>query len=268
MQRVRAAAERLVCQQRLGQIGLALHLFHHNHGRLPPVGVPDSPTRKSAAVHLTWMAALLPETENSGLWMQANEALQTAMPWVNPPHRALATVVQVYVCPSDGRLGTPLTDADGITAAYTSYAAVTGGRRADGVFAGGNQGGLRWADVRDGLTNTLMVGERPPPDTLQAGKWYPRSWFGHGRYGTLLGPAALTVLPSAFPGDPCAITFRFGVGRTDNPCDRFQFWSLHGLGVNFVFADGSTRYLAASTPQEILLALATRDGRELVPPPD
>lgn len=107
-----------------------------------------------------------------------------------------------------------------------------------------------------------MVGERPPPDSLEAGPWYPR--FERSILGRFHGPTqGLLVEQQAFIGDTCRDLFRFGPGRTDNPCDRYHFWSLHTGGANFAFADGSVRYLPYST-QPIMIPLATRNGGETV----
>ena len=45
-------------------------------------------------------------------------------------------------------------------------------------------------------------------------------------------------------------------------CTMFQYWSLHGGGADFAFADGSVHFLSYSAV-EILPALATRSGGEL-----
>ncbi len=49
----------------------------------------------------------------------------------------------------------------------------------------------------------------------------------------------------------------------DDPCGMFHFWSPHPGGANFVFADGSVRFLSyAADP--IMPALASRAGGEVV----
>ena len=50
-----------------------------------------------------------------------------------------------------------------------------------------------------------------------------------------------------------------------NQCDQFHFWSLHTGGCNFVFADGSVKFLAYGTANNVMRALSTRAGGEVVP---
>ena len=51
--------------------------------------------------------------------------------------------------------------------------------------------------------------------------------------------------------------------RLNNLCDAFHFWSLHSGGANFLFADGSVRFMPDAA-NEITPALATRAGGEAV----
>ncbi|HLW66382.1 MAG TPA: H-X9-DG-CTERM domain-containing protein [Gemmataceae bacterium] len=64
-------------------------------------------------------------------------------------------------------------------------------------------------------------------------------------------------------GGGCRGPFHYGPGRIDNPCDSFHFWSLHPMGANFLFCDGSVHFIAYSAA-EIMPALATRAGGEVV----
>jgi prepilin-type processing-associated H-X9-DG protein len=43
-----------------------------------------------------------------------------------------------------------------------------------------------------------------------------------------------------------------------------HFWSLHSGGANFLFADGSVRFLSYAA-EPILIALGTKSGHEVVP---
>jgi prepilin-type processing-associated H-X9-DG protein/prepilin-type N-terminal cleavage/methylation domain-containing protein len=266
VQNVRGAATRVECQNNLKQVALALHNYHDSHGRLP-AGPPSSTVNLFKFPIITWMAFILPQMDQDNLWRQTEAALKgkPLNSFANPPHVGLATVIKAYTCPSDGRLSAPITDRDEITAAYTSYIGVSGGRRRDGVI--GQHPGTRFADITDGLSSTIAVAERPPPDTLQAGKWY--TW-GHpdGVWGKLYGPDEFMPAEGGIHfGDPCVGPIRFGPGRPDNPCDRYHYWSLHSRGANFAFADGSVHFLRYSA-RDILPALATRAGGEVASLPE
>jgi prepilin-type processing-associated H-X9-DG protein len=47
----------------------------------------------------------------------------------------------------------------------------------------------------------------------------------------------------------------------------FHFWSLHSGGANFLVSDGSVHFFTYDAAP-IMLALATRNGREVVSLPD
>jgi prepilin-type processing-associated H-X9-DG protein/prepilin-type N-terminal cleavage/methylation domain-containing protein len=264
VQQARGAAARAQCQNQLKQIGLALHGFHDDHGHLPPSARKRSKIELNPESNLSWMASILPGLEQGAVHQSAISAFRAdPNPLHNPPHTGLATVVPLYICPADGRLRNPLTDSDGITAAYTSYLGIYG------VISPDHTRGLRGAmgssfrSITDGLSQTTMVAERPPPDSLQAGWWYSQA-YGDGR--GFRGPNGIIILGGVVLHDrePCAnIKGTFGPGRPSNPCDRFHLWSLHTGGANFLFADGSVRFLSYSA-EPIVLALASRDGGEVV----
>lgn len=119
-------------------------------------------------------------------------------------------------------------------------------------------------DITDGTSQSLYIGERPPPGIAFSGNWYtldspdPELAYSLG----LVFASGISVRSEHAQG-PCRGPFRFGPGRTANPCDSNHFWSLHSGGANFAFADGSVRFLPYSA-DSILPALATRAGGEVV----
>jgi prepilin-type processing-associated H-X9-DG protein len=267
MQQARGSAARISCLNNLKQIGLALHNFHDIHGQLPPL-----PTRRSddsdPNIVLSWMAMILPQMDEASLFHTSTQACKVdPNPLHDPPHIGLSTVVKSYLCPADGRFSSAATDEFGVTAAFTSYIGITGTlppgskKGLDGIL--GDSRGKRLTDITDGTSQTIMVGERPPPDSLQAGWWYPGRWsYAQG----LRGPNNGMILGGGkvHPQDPCVVLKgTFGPGRTDNPCDRFHLWSLHIGGANFLFADGSARFLPYST-EPLMMALGSRNGGEVV----
>ena len=71
----------------------------------------------------------------------------------------------------------------------------------------------------------------------------------------------------AFPIEPdtgarCALPAQYGPGNVEKGCDFNHFWSNHTDGANFVFCDGSVRFMPYKA-REIMNALATRDGGEV-----
>jgi prepilin-type N-terminal cleavage/methylation domain-containing protein/prepilin-type processing-associated H-X9-DG protein len=257
VQQARASAQRAACQNNLRQIALALHSFHDvNHGLPPPSGT-------DRLAELSWWGFILPYIEQDALWSATVQAFNIDRRAIHdPPHIGYRTVVKLYVCPADGRLLTPLTDEFGVTAAYTSYIGIGGVTTGNGVF--GSDPGVRFAEVTDGLSLTAMVGERPPPTSLLAGRWYTGS--SDARWGMDRGPdGIILVFFPAFGTDRLCIgpTYSFRYGRLDNPCDRYHLWSLHPEGANFAFADGAVHFLAYSAAP-LLPALTTRAGGEVV----
>jgi prepilin-type processing-associated H-X9-DG protein/prepilin-type N-terminal cleavage/methylation domain-containing protein len=265
VQRTRSAADRISCQSRLRQIALALHSYHDTSGTFPP-GQDSSPFGEldGSARGVSWLAKILPFIDQEPLWQQTERALrEDRVPWDNPPHVGLATVIPLYTCPSDGRAAFPQNGPDGTLAAYTSYKGVRGERSGmeNGVLPLGR--GIRIAAITDGTSQTLMVGERPPSARMDSGWWYASHWSVYSHDFILwaeTGKESDECMPP--PGG----YFVFGPGRPNNQCDMYHFWSLHSGGANFSFADGSVHFISYSISRN-LRALASRDGGEVVDVP-
>ncbi len=265
VQRVRDAANRMRCANHLHQIGLALHNYHGVHNYFPPGvsyrgGTDPDP-------YMSWNTRLLPFVEQDNLWRQALQAFAEDKVFTdNPPHVGLATVMDIYTCPTDPRTLEARLARGLYKVAFTAYLGVSGSNhfRKDGIFYLDSQ--ISLADVTDGSSNTLMVGERPPSADLWLGWWY--AGFGQTQDGS--GDMVMSVrefnLGLDGPGCPLG-PYTFGPGRVQNQCDAFHFWSLHiGGGANFLFADASVHFLLYSAAP-IMPALATRSSGESVEVP-
>ncbi len=264
VQKVREAANRMSCSNNLKQIGLALHTFHDTHNHFPP------PRYKDFGRPFTspgWPAQVLPFIEQEGLERLALSAdvREIVAAWEKP--------VALFKCPSDGRPNRtapatlfPLGVKVKTETAFTWYPGVAGsvGRLVGatlppdvpaasvGLFQP-NARGVRVADVTDGTSNTFAVGERPPTLTPEGWGLWPIS-----DYDTIL---ATQNYLNVYAGCPEPGIFRRGNVADD--CDSNHFWSLHPGGANWLFADGSVRFLGYAA-QPLTIPLATRAGGEVV----
>jgi len=263
VQRVRDAAMRMSCANNLKQLGLACCQYHDTYRRLPP-GQRSPPL--AGQFYSGWELGILPFVEQEALARVAAQAYAVEpSPFVNPPHTPLTTVVLTYICPSDGRLTLPqFSVLDHLSAAFTSYLGNSGitAQSQTGVLYGNSQ--IRFADIRDGLSNTLLLGERPPSANFRFGWWY--AGMGDDGMGTCeMHMGVAEIVPIGMFGDSCTSggPFAFGPGSLRDPCSTYHYWSLHSGGANFAFCDGSVHFLSYSA-SSILSALATRAGGESV----
>lgn len=245
------------------QLGLALHGYHDLHRVLPP-GVRRG---SDPFPFLGWTARLLPFLEQQAAWEQARTDYARQQNFWGPPapHHGLALALPVYVCPADGRPQGRV-EPEGFDAAFTHYLGVTGRdlHRCDGVLYLGSRVSFR--AVTDGTSHTLLVGERPPSPDHRLGWSYAgigQNWDGSA--DMLLGVEDLRITfryPTCREGP-----YQFGPGSSDDVCDNFHFWSRHIGGAQFLFVDGSVRFLSYSA-HPVLPALATRAGGEAVTWPE
>lgn len=265
VQRVRDAAARSECANNLRQIGLAAHSHHDLQRSFPPGQHFDS--GKSTLRYLSWIGPLLPHVEHENLWQRTLSAFKaTPVVWLDPPHVGYSTPLRIFACPSDGRVGNshPVLGNPLFKAAFTSYVGVMGRDHMtrDGVLYRDSY--TRIADIPDGTSQTLFAGERPPSSDLKWGQWYfdLGQDFG-GSVGNIMGVREKNVTPVT--AGSCAPGFYdFSPGRMSDPCDAFHFWSPHSHGANFVFADGSVRFLSYSiAPMMPALAAATAANQRI-----
>lgn len=267
IQRVRALMDRVACGHKMRALGVALHGHHVERRAFPPGctylgGAHPEP-------HLSWLARLLPYLGEQALWQETTRAFEKDKFFLNvPPHTAFSRQPAQFACPADPRLRgpQPIPSFSGGTMlmGFTSYLGVSGLDQTtrDGILHLDSK--VRFADVGDGLSQTLVVGERPPSARLNAGWWY--AGWGKNKTGAgemILGVRELNTYPAEYPyGQGFGSgPFEFGPGKLTNQGDLFHFWSIHPGGANFLFADNSVRFLRWSA-RSVLPALATFRGGE------
>ncbi len=258
IQRVRESANVLLCRANLRQIGIALSQYHSDHKMLPP-GCSNSGIDEMYPT-ASWCLRLMPYLEQGSRWTDAQAAFQAAKFFETiPPHNGAIEVVSNLNCPSEPYVQR----REEPRLAFTHYLGVCGVnyRKNDGVLYLNSK--IRFADITDGVSNTVVVGERPPSDDGAWGFWY--AGWGQNKDGS--GDMVLGVRELNSYGDwhswPYPLgPFTFQPGAND-PSNFFHFWSQHVGGAHFLFADGSVKFLRYDIG-DVLFALATRAGQDKV----
>lgn len=262
IQKVRAAADRLVCANQLRQLGTALHMYHGDYGALPSGVSPNRPN--TPYPYLGWQARILPHVEQDTAWNQIQQAYRAnRSPFVSPPHTYFSKPLKLFPCPSDERLVDAQLTRRGLVVGLTSYVGVLGSswNQPDGCLYVDSR--VRLTDIRDGTTQTIMVGERPPSPDFWFGWWYASvGVVGTGSPDLLLGGKENNAFGSYVGGCPTG-PYVFAQGKLDNMCDVFHFWSLHPGGAHFLMADASVHFLNYSAAP-LIPELCTRNGGEMV----
>jgi len=202
---------------------------------------------------------LLPYLGQPALWDRAQNAYRQERSFqVRPPHCG-DFVVSGFLCPS-GVKRYYGSEGRKVKAASTYYLGVEGTDQAsrDGTLFLDSR--IKAIEISDGLSHTLLIGERPPSADGVLGWWY--AGWGQDQDGSaemVLGAREQSVHSSLINCPDGANRYR--QGRSDEQCDALHFWSVHFSGAHFLFADGSVHFLSY-TADKILPALATRAGQE------
>jgi len=281
VQKVRDAAARLQCTNNLKQIGLAMMNYESTY-RTFPAGYLDNMTTNPVNATATtnpdpilgwgWGALILPYLEQESLYKSINI---NSIAMNNTSAAGIAfrkTVIKGFLCPSDdtGSNTFTISGAGGnFELAKSSYAGINGqAELADfdsalglGMFLRGR--GVSIAEVTDGLSNTLFVGERSSKSAKQAVGSLPGvcTWVGALPGGDLDGETpALYIL--GWTGDPSSPA-KPNTPEPDGSFHAESFTSKHSGGVNFLFGDGSVKFITDSINEQTWVKLGTRQGGEV-----
>ncbi|HVT27195.1 MAG TPA: DUF1559 domain-containing protein, partial [Lacipirellulaceae bacterium] len=240
----REASRRLQCTNNLKQIGLALLNYESNHKLFPPGYVSDFDSDgNDTGPGWGWAAIILPQMEESAI----HHVIHFDLPIENPINGVRVASIPNYLCPSEDfrqvwqaktPSGSPICEV-----AESNYVAVFGttepGVDGDGLFFRNSKIAIK--DVTDGLSKTLAVGER----SHQLGR---ATWVGSLTNAVLFPEGDNTqaqTVPEVGAG-MCLGHAGEGVGPGGSGGDVNQFYSLHGSGANFDFADGHVSFLLST----------------------
>ncbi len=277
VQKVRDAAARLQCTNNLKQIGLAMMNYESTY-RMFPAGYldnlsinpmnPAATSNPDPVIGWGWGTLILPYLEQEPLFKSINV---NSIAMNNNSAGAVAfrkTVIKGFLCPSDDT-GLNTFTINGFELAKGSYAGVNGqGELADfdsafglGMLLRGR--GVSISEVTDGLSNTLFVGERSSKSAKQAVGMLPGicTWVGALPGGDLDGesPALYILGHTGDITDP----HKPNTPQPDGFYHAEDFTSKHSGGVNFLFGDGSVRFITDSINGQTWAKLGTRAGGEV-----
>ena len=287
VQSARETARRTACSNNIRQLGLALHHSHDHASRFPAGWIAASATGASSSPAdeqpgWGWASQLLPQIEQGNLHdrIDFRKPLFSATA-ADDVHREIReTVIATLSCPSDIRGPTesaglfavgaddgleehdehqeepehhgfhPVDGGDLATlcmAAKGNYVGMYGWQHeveeepaaGDGIFFRNSRIGFK--DISDGSSKTILIGERS--SRLGCSTWT----------GVIAGAEAMRARVVG-AGDH--------VPNTSTHFDDFS--SGHSRGVQFVYADASTHFLADSIDEAVYHALSTRAGGEAV----
>jgi len=290
VQKVREAAARMSCQNNLKQWGIAQHTYNDTYNNLPPGGEFTSTSGQWGNDDQgTWIVHSLPYVEQEALFRlkPANTFNSAGIMRNNPA--AQAARPKVFRCPSDDF---------NLNEAHSNYAGSMGPQCAGGPCGvdpnqfrcqtgnilgittspdhGGNTNSstlrglynregakISLIAITDGTSNTIMIGEVLPEwhDHMSNGSWMHFNG-GYSHISTIV-PINTRITHGTWCGD----------GGTAQPATQSRsnwnvswgFKSKHTNGANFVFADGSVKFLSQSIDMIAYQYLGGRNDGQPIP---
>jgi prepilin-type N-terminal cleavage/methylation domain-containing protein/prepilin-type processing-associated H-X9-DG protein len=286
IQKVREAANKMICQSNLRQIGIALHNYHVDYSALPPGKV----TQRDFAVH----AYILPYIEADSTYKQINFRLDA-----DDPANATAwnTKIKLFLCPSDDD---PL--PKNLLGGRNSYYSNQGNEIINGLPSstpGNSNYGMpppngpffqdskiRLSDIKDGTSFTALFSEKLMGDgsngisTIRSDTFKPGTYPGtpdqamadclacnyadltkqgkshNGAWWIEADHATTYYHHILLPNQPSCMYPPGRIASTAN--------SWHVNGVNLLLGDGHVTFVNNNVELRVWRALGSRKGGEII----
>jgi len=296
IQKVREAAARMQCSNNLKQFGVALHSYHDNYTLLPPGGQFGTLNQNEqnngdwGSDQGTWYVHVLPYIEQEPLYRKLNfnhkvrNSVGANANAAFPDPRTALPKVKMFRCPSDdydpglafgnyiGSMGPQCAGGPCGPGLYESNCTRTDlgyswspdhgnsqeSKHIRGVF---NRLGAKisFASVRDGLSNTIFVGESliGTHDHLTNGHW---AHFNNGVAGQ--GSTIIPINQIIWESNTTwCDDYRGGQLVNHNWSVAWGFRSNHTNGSMFLFGDGAVRFLNQNIDMATYQKLGCRNDK-------
>jgi prepilin-type N-terminal cleavage/methylation domain-containing protein/prepilin-type processing-associated H-X9-DG protein len=284
VQKVREAANRAQCQNRLRQLALALHGYCDVSGILPPGG---QTTRNGSlvlctAVGLTqnrdtrapWTVLILPFIEQgnryksfdfsspfNGLFTDSITGGLTPAAYQSPNVPMQTRPNVAFQCPSDPHSGTSGTQNNywGVQGGGATPQCSTNcvGDTTPSFFNNGvlfHSSAVRFADVTDGASNTFLLGET---------KYYT-PWVAGAPWGSTWASGVRTQDNCSIPLNMSATRNNINIAPSACCDNTWSFGSYHPGGCHFALVDGSVQFFSQNINLAVYRSLGIRnDGLPL-----
>ncbi len=286
VQQVREAARKSQCQDHLHNLVIAMHNYESNHKTLPAAtfrvqfedtAPANPPLFPNAGTH--WGSMILPYIEQKPLYdtmiwganvdwnAGANLAARRTLIDVLRCPSAIDSIAYTHVDSSNANIGDNIAPCNyGVVMSgslgnpQTAKAAENKHHMDDQFPTDSRHNGpfnqnetYRFADVADGLSNTVGIGERYRSGLNAGNNNRFRQYF-------CLGTPTAQDEHASFSGS---------IGTTINSTNETQygyagFSSGHAGGAQFCLLDGKVSFISENIDGNVRLALGTRAGRDIV----
>jgi prepilin-type processing-associated H-X9-DG protein len=246
LQAAREVGRRTSCLNNLAQLGMALHDYEFHYEALPPgVTNPEGPICNEAkGVHVSWTVQIMPYLEQRAVFQRFD---QKAGAYAETNSEALSAAMSSLWCPSTPHLQAPDDDF-----ARSSYAGCH--NDVEAPIDEDNHGllflnsGVSYADIFDGSSNTILLGEvLVREDSLN---------WASGTRATLRNTGSFER--RGLPGSAAAKV-------DEDPLHVGGFGSVHPRDLaNFAFADGSVRAIPRAIDPKLFRLLGHRADGEII----
>jgi prepilin-type N-terminal cleavage/methylation domain-containing protein len=240
VQQAREAARRCQCTNNAAQLALAVHHHEFSTERLPSGVInPGGPIRNEpAGQHVSWIVQILPYVEQGNIYNHFDIEAGT---YAVANKAARMQTINILECPS---VPTPE------FLAFTSYVACH--HDSEAPIDGSNNGimflnsKIRFSDIRDGSSNTIMLGEATTATNTLG--------WASGTRASIRNASRIST-QNVEKANIEDVLGSLNVGG---------FSSAHTGGATFAMADGSIHFISLNISPKILRKLGSRADGELM----